>query len=81
MTAYTRRLTRAATGSFAAASALWDVTSMRTPPARMFHPSALLAALAGPPLPLLTGPPLTPGEREVLAGLDRTGGWADGPER
>ncbi|MGW3969836.1 FAD-dependent monooxygenase [Streptomyces ardesiacus] len=81
VTAYTRRLTRAATGSFAAASALWDVTSMRTPPARMFHPSALLAALAGPPLPLLTGPPLTPGEREVLAGLDRTGGWADGSER
>ncbi|MFE5599637.1 FAD-dependent oxidoreductase [Streptomyces coelicoflavus] len=73
-TAYTRRMTRAATGSFAAASALWDVTSMRTPPTRMFHPPALLAALAGPPLPLLTGPPLTPGEREVLAGLDRTGG-------
>ncbi|MFE5256087.1 FAD-dependent oxidoreductase [Streptomyces coelicoflavus] len=74
VTAYTRRMTRAATSSFAAASALWDVTSMRTPPTRMFHPSALLAALAGPPLPLLPGPPLTPGEREVLAGLDRTGG-------
>ncbi|MFJ4332612.1 MULTISPECIES: FAD-dependent monooxygenase [unclassified Streptomyces] len=73
VTAYTRRMTRAATGSFAAASAIWDVTSMRTPPTRMFRPDAVLAALAGPPLPLLTGPPLTPGERAVLAGLDRTG--------
>ncbi|WP_328657286.1 FAD-dependent monooxygenase [Streptomyces sp. NBC_00334] len=73
VTAYTRRMTRAATGSFAAASALWDVTSMRTPPTRVFHPAAVLAALTGPPLPLLTGPPLTPAEREVLTGLDRTG--------
>ncbi|MGW4545902.1 FAD-dependent monooxygenase [Streptomyces violaceorubidus] len=72
-TAYTRRLTRAATGNLAAASALWDVTSMRTPPARLFHPSAVLAALAGPPLPLPAGPPLTPAERETLTGLDRTG--------
>ncbi|MGX1221713.1 FAD-dependent oxidoreductase [Streptomyces ambofaciens] len=73
VTAYTRRMTRAATSHFAAASAIWDVTSMRTPPTRMFRPAAVLAALAGPPLPLLTGPPLTPGERELLAGLDRTG--------
>jgi 2-polyprenyl-6-methoxyphenol hydroxylase-like FAD-dependent oxidoreductase len=73
VTAYTRRMTKAATSHFAAASAIWDVTSMRTPPTRMFRPAAVLAALAGPPLPLLTGPPLTPGEREVLAGLDRTG--------
>ncbi|MFD5458610.1 FAD-dependent monooxygenase [Streptomyces olivaceus] len=74
VSAYTRRMTRASTGSYAAASAIWDVTSMRASPARMFRPSAVLAALAGPPLPLLTGPPLTPGEREVLAGLDRTDG-------
>ncbi|MFB6549352.1 FAD-dependent oxidoreductase [Streptomyces sp. NPDC056405] len=73
VTAYTRRMTRAATGSFAAASAIWDVTSMRTPPTRMFRPGAVLAALAGSPLAPLTGPPLTPGEREVLRGLDRTG--------
>ncbi|WP_106977792.1 FAD-dependent monooxygenase [Streptomyces violaceorubidus] len=72
-TAYTRRLTRAATGNLAAASALWDVTSMRTAPTRLFHPSAILAALAGPPLPLPAGPPLTPAERETLTGLDRTG--------
>ncbi|MFI7391902.1 FAD-dependent monooxygenase [Streptomyces tendae] len=73
VTAYTRRMTRAAAGSFAAASAIWDVTSMRTPPTRMFHPAAALAALTGSPLPALTGPPLTPAEREVLDGLDRTG--------
>ncbi|MFI8945447.1 FAD-dependent monooxygenase [Streptomyces sp. NPDC053750] len=73
LTAYTRRMTKAATGSYAAASAIWDVTSMRTPPTRMFHPTALLAALAGPPLPQLGGPPLTPGERNVLQRLDRTG--------
>ncbi|WP_432130498.1 FAD-dependent monooxygenase [Streptomyces tendae] len=73
VTAYTRRMTRAAAGSFAAASAIWDVTSMRTPPTRMFHPSAVLAALTGSPLPALSGPPLTPAEREVLDGLDRTG--------
>ncbi|MGW7278074.1 NAD(P)/FAD-dependent oxidoreductase [Streptomyces sp. NPDC054844] len=73
VTAYTRRMTRAAAGSFAAASAIWDVTSMRTPPTRMFHPGAVLAALAGSPLAPLTGPPLTPGERSVLRGLDRTG--------
>ncbi|MEU0223527.1 FAD-dependent monooxygenase [Streptomyces sp. NPDC006284] len=73
VTAYTRRLTRAATGSYAAASALWDVTSMRTPPTRLFRPDAFLAALAGPALPPPAQPPLTPGEREVLRGLDRTG--------
>lgn len=74
VTAYTRRMTRAATGSYPAASAIWDVTSMRTPPTRMFRPGAVLAALAGPPLPPPAGPPLTPGEAKVLRGLDRTGG-------
>ncbi|MGC9497143.1 NAD(P)/FAD-dependent oxidoreductase [Streptomyces sp. WG7] len=73
VSAYTRRMTKAATGSYAAASAIWDVTSMRTPPTRMFHPGAVLAALAGSPLPPLTEPPLTPSERAVLRGLDRTG--------
>ncbi|GAA2523636.1 MULTISPECIES: NAD(P)/FAD-dependent oxidoreductase [Streptomyces] len=73
VTAYSRRMMKAATGSYAAASAIWDVTSMRTPPTRMFRPTALLAALTGSPLPPLTGAPLTPGERELLRGLDRTG--------
>ncbi|CAL9448692.1 Putative epoxidase LasC [Streptomyces sp. enrichment culture] len=73
VTAYSRRMMKAATGSYAAASAIWDVTSMRTSPARMFHPTAVLAALAGSPLPPLAGAPLTPGERKVLRDLDRTG--------
>ncbi|GGP99058.1 FAD-dependent monooxygenase [Streptomyces mutabilis] len=73
VTAYTRRVMKAATGSYAAASAIWDVTSMRTPPTRLFRPDAVLAALAGSPLPRLTEPPLTPGEREVVRSLDRTG--------
>ncbi len=73
LTAYTRRMMKAATGSYAAASAIWDVTSLRTPPTRMFRPGAVLAALAGSPLPPSTEPPLTPEERNVLRGLDRTG--------
>ncbi|MFI9818889.1 FAD-dependent monooxygenase [Streptomyces sp. NPDC052013] len=73
VTAYTRRMMKAATGSYAAACAIWDVTSMRTPPTRMFRPSAVLAAVAGSPLPPSTEPPLTPRERELLRGLDRTG--------
>ncbi|WP_155056105.1 NAD(P)/FAD-dependent oxidoreductase [Streptomyces blattellae] len=71
---YTRRLTRAATGSYVAASALWDVTSLTASPARLFHPDTVLAALTGPPLPAPAGPPLTAEEREILRGLDRTAG-------
>jgi hypothetical protein len=52
---------------------MWDVSSLRTPPGRMFRPSAILAALAGSPLPPSLEPPLTTGEREILRGLDRTG--------
>ncbi|BFO21232.1 hypothetical protein SHKM778_76200 [Streptomyces sp. KM77-8] len=51
LTAYTRRLTRAATGSYAAASVLWSISSLRASPARMFHPTALLAAATGSPPP------------------------------
>ncbi|GGS77808.1 hypothetical protein GCM10010206_45430 [Streptomyces cinerochromogenes] len=63
---YARRLTRAATGSFDAAAALWDVTSLRAAPTRVLHPRALLAALTGPPLPHIPEPPLRPAEREIL---------------
>ena len=59
----------AATGSYAAASALWDVTTLRTSPARLFRPDALLHALTGSPLPALSGPPLTAAERDFLSGL------------
>ncbi|MCX2922871.1 FAD-dependent oxidoreductase [Streptomyces sp. NEAU-W12] len=72
VSAYTRRVTRAATGSYPAASALWGVTGLRTPPARMLRPATVLAALAGSPLPPSTLPPMTPGERKVLERLDRT---------
>ncbi|MGY3201518.1 FAD-dependent monooxygenase [Streptomyces sp. TE5632] len=73
VSAYTRRVTRAATGSYPAASALWDVTSLRAPATRVFRPTTALAALTGSPLPPSTEPPLTPGERKVLERLDRTG--------
>ncbi|WP_432054373.1 FAD-dependent monooxygenase [Streptomyces sp. bgisy022] len=72
--AYARRMMRAATGSYPAARALWDVTSMRTPATRMFRPDTVLAVLAGSPLPPSDEPPLTPSERALLERLDRTGG-------
>ena len=71
VTAYSRRLTKAATGSYQAATALWDVTTLRTGPARLLHPATVLATANGSPLPPLAGPPLTPGERRVLRDLDR----------
>jgi 2-polyprenyl-6-methoxyphenol hydroxylase-like FAD-dependent oxidoreductase len=70
-TAYGRRLTRTATGSCRAAAALWDVTSLRTGPARLFRPDTLLDVVGGPLLPPLSGPPLTAAERRILAELDR----------
>ncbi|MEU8695229.1 pyridine nucleotide-disulfide oxidoreductase [Streptomyces sp. NPDC048665] len=77
---YTRRLTRSATGSYAAASALFDVTSMRSSALRLMRPGPLLAALTGPALPSLSGPPLTPAEHETLSGLIRTGQTGQGPK-
>ncbi|WP_328664215.1 NAD(P)/FAD-dependent oxidoreductase [Streptomyces sp. NBC_00328] len=71
---YTRRLTRAATGSYVAASALWDVTGLKAGPARLLRPRTVLAALSGPSLPPLSEPPLTPRERELLDSLDSTSG-------
>ncbi|MFB7597727.1 pyridine nucleotide-disulfide oxidoreductase [Streptomyces sp. NPDC056160] len=75
-TAYSRRLTRTATGSYRAAAALWDVTSLRTGPERLFRPRTLLDVACGPLLPPLPGPPLTASERKVLAELGRTGAEA-----
>jgi 2-polyprenyl-6-methoxyphenol hydroxylase-like FAD-dependent oxidoreductase len=66
---YSRRLTRAATGSYDAAAALWDVTSLTAPPTRVLHPRALLSALTGPVLPGLSEPPLQPSERRILRRL------------
>lgn len=64
---------RTATGSYTAASAVWDVMSMTTGPARLLRPSTVLATLSGPPLPAAVGAPLTEDERAVLRRLDRTG--------
>ncbi|MFE6283687.1 NAD(P)/FAD-dependent oxidoreductase [Streptomyces sp. NPDC057877] len=72
VTTYTRRIMKAATGSYDAAAAVWDVTSLHSAPTRLFHPSAVLAALAGPLVPAAPEAPLTPGERKILATLDRT---------
>jgi 2-polyprenyl-6-methoxyphenol hydroxylase-like FAD-dependent oxidoreductase len=69
---YSQRLTRAATGSYTAAAALWDVTGLRTGPARLMRPGTVLAALVGPPLPPLSGPPLTATERVLLSRITRT---------
>ncbi|WEP00150.1 FAD-dependent monooxygenase [Streptomyces sp. FXJ1.172] len=73
---YTRRLTKAATGSPDAAAALWDVTSLTARPARVLRPKALLAALNGPLLPQTSEPPLRPSERAALDRLRKaaTGG-------
>ncbi|MFJ2561996.1 pyridine nucleotide-disulfide oxidoreductase [Streptomyces sp. NBC_01788] len=72
VTVYSRRLTRAATGSYRAAAALWEVTSLRSGPERLLRPDTLLDVLNGPLLPPLSGPPLTPAERKILQELDRT---------
>ncbi|MFF0157971.1 NAD(P)/FAD-dependent oxidoreductase [Streptomyces sp. NPDC005263] len=71
VTRYSRRLTRAATGSYRAAAALWDVTSLTAGPSRLLHPATLLAVLNGSLLPPLREPPLSAGEREILRGLER----------
>ncbi|MFF4749687.1 NAD(P)/FAD-dependent oxidoreductase [Streptomyces sp. NPDC002514] len=69
---YSRMLTRSATGSYDAASALWDVTSLRTTPTRLLRPRAVLAAVSGSPLPHLSEPPLSPRELTVLDRLRKS---------
>ncbi|MFI6204930.1 FAD-dependent oxidoreductase [Streptomyces sp. NPDC051041] len=73
VTAYTRRMMKAAAGSYDAARAVWDLTSLRAGPARLLHPAVVLATLAGSPLPPAARPPLTESERKVVRALDRTG--------
>ncbi|WP_329248987.1 FAD-dependent monooxygenase [Streptomyces sp. NBC_01478] len=73
ITRYSRRLLKAATGSYPAAAALATVTSMEADASTLMHPGTLLAALNGPLLPPLSGPPLTPAERETLEALDSAG--------
>ncbi|MFJ4691524.1 FAD-dependent oxidoreductase [Streptomyces sp. NPDC088766] len=73
VTRFTRRVMRTATGSYDAAAALWDVTSLTAGPERLLRPSALLATLSGPALRAAAGPPLTEAERGILRGLEAAG--------
>ncbi|MFJ2511913.1 FAD-dependent monooxygenase [Streptomyces griseoviridis] len=74
VTAYSRRLTKAATGSYRAGAALWDVASLSAGPERVVRPRTLLSVLNGPLLPPPTGVPLTESERKFLNSVDRTEG-------
>ncbi|HZF89659.1 NAD(P)/FAD-dependent oxidoreductase [Streptomyces sp.] len=67
-TGYTRRMTRAMTGSYSAASAVWEVSSMTAGPERLLRPGAVLAAVVGPVKRPLSAPPLS-AEELRLAGL------------
>ncbi|WP_406349734.1 NAD(P)/FAD-dependent oxidoreductase [Streptomyces sp. NBC_00658] len=69
---YTRRMTRVATSSYRVSNAMCAVTTMQEDAIRLVRPSLLLATLAGPVLPALSGPPLTQSERAILHTLDRT---------
>ncbi|WP_327738326.1 FAD-dependent monooxygenase [Streptomyces nojiriensis] len=68
---YVSRLSRTATGSFRAATALTDVLALQAPPASLVRPGVLLAALIGPLRPRLDGPQFSSAERELLDGLPR----------
>ncbi|MGW2613865.1 NAD(P)/FAD-dependent oxidoreductase [Streptomyces sp. NPDC001500] len=68
LAAYVGRLMLTATGSGRIARRVTDVTSLERGPQVLLTPTVLLAAAAGPLKRPLTGPPLTPSERE-RAGL------------
>ncbi len=70
---YVSRLSRTATGSFRAATALTDVLALQAPPVSLVRPSVLLAALAGPLRTPLSGPQFTRAERELLEGVGVVG--------
>lgn len=70
---YVGRLSRTATGSFRAATALTDVLALQAPPASLVRPGVLLAALIGPRHPRLEHPRFTSAERELLDGLPGPG--------
>ncbi|WP_314252276.1 NAD(P)/FAD-dependent oxidoreductase [Streptomyces sp. DSM 40907] len=66
---YVSRLSRTATGSFRAATALTDVLALQAPPTSLVRPGVLLAALIGPLRPQLDSPQFNSAERELLNGL------------
>ncbi|GAA3246521.1 FAD-dependent monooxygenase [Streptomyces sp. XM83C] len=63
---YVGRLSRTATGSFHAATALTDVLALQASPATLVKPGALLSALLGPLRRPLDGPTFTRAERVLL---------------
>ncbi|MFE2581503.1 pyridine nucleotide-disulfide oxidoreductase [Streptomyces sp. NPDC059378] len=67
---YVSRLSRTATGSFHAATALTDVLALQAPPTSLVKPGVLLTALAGPQRPQLDRPPFTQAERTLLNNLN-----------
>ncbi|WP_107061681.1 FAD-dependent oxidoreductase [Streptomyces cellulosae] len=77
---YVSRLSRTATGSFHAATALTDVLALQAPPTSLVRPGVLLAALLGPRRPPLDGPQFTPAERRVLDGPNGDGDSPGQPE-
>ncbi|MEU5531699.1 hypothetical protein [Streptomyces sp. NPDC020362] len=71
---YVSRLSRTATVSFHAATALTDVLALQAPPITLVKPRVLLTALLGPLRPPLDRPRFTPAERRLLNSLDRPAG-------
>jgi 2-polyprenyl-6-methoxyphenol hydroxylase-like FAD-dependent oxidoreductase len=67
---YVSRLSRTATGSFRAATALTDVLALQAPPTSLVRPSVLLTALIGPLRPPLAHPQFTRTERKLLNNLN-----------
>ncbi|MFI8090737.1 FAD-dependent oxidoreductase [Streptomyces sp. NPDC086080] len=67
---YVSRLSRTATGSFHAATALTDVLALQAPPTSLVKPTVLLTALVGPLRPRPDRPQFTPAENELLRNLD-----------
>lgn len=68
---YVSRLSRTATGSFHAATALTDVLALQAQPTSLVRPSVVLTALVGPQRPQLDQPQFTSAERKLLDGLKR----------
>ncbi|MDT0570788.1 pyridine nucleotide-disulfide oxidoreductase [Streptomyces sp. DSM 3412] len=70
LSAYAGRMSRVATGSYRVSAAMCRVTTLQADALHLLHPALLLSTALGPFLPPLSGPPLTPEERNILSGLD-----------
>ncbi|MEU9098468.1 FAD-dependent monooxygenase [Streptomyces sp. NPDC048361] len=69
---YVERLLLTAAGHPGAARALFDVMTLSAPRTALVAPRVVLAALRGPALPELTGPPLTERELSIVRGPQPT---------